>query len=274
MKKGILIALVVVGVLSLAAVGVEKADTPDGQARFPRVRNAIGQLGPLGEFLGLTPDEMQAAREEGKTVADLAEEQGIDLDDLISELITTQPPSIEQRIAKAVENGALTQQEADEKLAQLREGLAERFSTLPDRSQKPGGQARPQGRMALGALGDILDIEPRELLAALQDGQTAAELIEAQGLDVDEVIAELSEPVIERLNQAVQDEKLTQEEADDKLATFQEKLEARLTTPMDEWPEPETPMPQGKGGRQDMGGRKGMGGQRGQAPAPELDSES
>ena len=280
MKKGIVIALIVVGVLSLAAVGVVSADTPDGQPRFPRIRHAIQDAGPLADFLRVTPEEMQAARDEGKTVADLAEEQGIDLDDLISDIITTQPPSIEQRIARAVENGNLTQEEADDKLAQLQQGLAERFSTLPERPEKPAGEARPQGRMALGALGEILDIEPQEILAALKDGQTAAELIQAQDLDVDDVIAKLSEPIIERLNQAVKDEKLTQEEADEQLATFQEALETRLTTPMDEWPEPETPMPQRKGGRpgmddrQDKGGRQGMGGQRGQAPAAELDSES
>ena len=251
MKKRFLIVLAAVAVLALAAVSVVSADEPVApEGRFPRIRHALGQLGSIGEFLGLTPEEMQTAREEGKTVADLAEEQGIALDDLISDVITTPPPSIQERFDRAVENGSMTQEEANEKLAALREGMTNRFSgEMPERPsgetpERRDGEKRSRSYLAFDTLGDIIGLEPQEILEAMKDGTTAAELIEEQGLSVDDVIAEMSESLVERLDQAVENDKLTQAEADAKLATFQETLAERMTTPMDEWPEPVAPRPE------------------------------
>ena len=70
----------------------------------------------------------------------------------------------------------------------------------------------------LDALAEVLGMDVDELKDALRAGQTPQELAEAQGLDWEEVQAQLQEQALEaareRLAQAVEEGKLTQEQAD------------------------------------------------------------
>ena len=74
----------------------------------------------------MTPDELRTALEpEGTTLADVAESQDVELDTLIDALVRAH----EERIAQAVEDGRLTQDEADERLADLEEQVTERVNS-------------------------------------------------------------------------------------------------------------------------------------------------
>jgi polyhydroxyalkanoate synthesis regulator phasin len=97
-------------------------------------------LETAAEALGLTEEELRdALATEGTTLADVAEEQGVDLDTLVGALVQ----ATEERIAEAVEDGRLTQEEADERLADLEEEITERVqSDMPAR----GGEGRGPGR--------------------------------------------------------------------------------------------------------------------------------
>ena len=76
--------------------------------------------------LGMTADELRTALEpEGTTLAQVAEDQGVAVDDLVAALVQAQ----EERIAAAVEDGRLTQEEADERLADLAERVTERVNS-------------------------------------------------------------------------------------------------------------------------------------------------
>ena len=83
-----------------------------------------------------------------------------------------------------------------------------------------GHQGRPAmlREKGLDALAEVLGMDVDELKDALRAGQTPQELAEAQGLDWEEVQAQLQEQVLEaareRLAQAVEEGKLTQEQAD------------------------------------------------------------
>ena len=63
-------------------------------------------------------------------------------------------------------------------------------------------------------LSDALGMAPEDLYAALADGQTIAELAEAQGVGLDDVVEALVAPRIEQLEHAVADSFMTQEQAD------------------------------------------------------------
>ena len=69
----------------------------------------------LAETLGLTSDELYAEVNSGKTIAQIAEERGVSRADLIAALETAHQESL----AQAVTDGALTQEQADNILAQM-----------------------------------------------------------------------------------------------------------------------------------------------------------
>ena len=73
--------------------------------------------------LGITAEEVRAAAEAGKTLAQLAEEQGVSEERVVSTLVTAG----EEHLAEAVADGRLTQAEADEKKADLEARTTERL---------------------------------------------------------------------------------------------------------------------------------------------------
>ncbi len=77
-------------------------------------------------------------------------------------------------------------------------------------------------------LAEALDMTVDELVAALSDGQTVAELAEAQGLDLADVAAAVVAPHVERVQQAVADGYLTQEQADWMIEEMTEHMAYRL----------------------------------------------
>ena len=86
--------------------------------------------------LGLTAEELRIALEpDGTTLAQVAEDEGVAVDDLVAALVQAQ----EERIAAAVEDGRLTQDEADERLADVEERVTERVnSEAPERGEGRG----------------------------------------------------------------------------------------------------------------------------------------
>jgi hypothetical protein len=67
----------------------------------------------VAESLGVDEDELRSALEDGRTIAEVAEEQGVDVQDLVDDIVA----DLRQRLDKAVAEGSLTQEDADEILA-------------------------------------------------------------------------------------------------------------------------------------------------------------
>ena len=83
-------------------------------------------LETAAEALGLTEAELRTALEpDGTSLADVAQDQGVDVDTLVDALVQAQ----QDRIAQAVEDGRLTQAEADERLADLEARVTERVTS-------------------------------------------------------------------------------------------------------------------------------------------------
>lgn len=76
-----------------------------------------------------------ALEADGTTLADVAEAQGVAVGTLVDALVT----AAQERTAKAVEGGTLTQEQADERLADLEERITERInSDAPGPRHGPG----------------------------------------------------------------------------------------------------------------------------------------
>jgi hypothetical protein len=74
-----------------------------------------GEVGleAIAEALGMTTDELSLQLWGGKTLADLAEEAGVDLQDLQDAVIAAQEAATREAIEQAVEDGTLTREHAD-----------------------------------------------------------------------------------------------------------------------------------------------------------------
>ncbi|MGY1694080.1 hypothetical protein ACI780_04130 [Geodermatophilus sp. SYSU D00814] len=102
-------------------------------------------LATAAEALGTSEDDLRTALEaDGATLAQVAEDRGVALDTLVQALVVAE----QERIAQAVTDGRLTQEEADERLADLEQRVSDRVeSTVPDRGPGRDGTApeRPAG---------------------------------------------------------------------------------------------------------------------------------
>jgi hypothetical protein len=120
---------------------------------------------------------------------------------------------IREALSGLVDDGSITEEQADEVAATLSEaGLG-------------GRHGHGVGRFALDAAADALDMTEDELREALDaEGTSLADVAEAQDVDVDRLVQALVDAQEERIAQAVEDGRLTQDEADERLADLEERV--------------------------------------------------
>jgi hypothetical protein len=90
-------------------------------------RGGIWADGEVAEFLGLTQEELRDALQGGATLESLLPEGAT-----VDQLVTIVVDDLEEHLADGVEDGRLTQAEADEKLAEATERITERITGADD----------------------------------------------------------------------------------------------------------------------------------------------
>jgi hypothetical protein len=101
------------------------------------------------ETLGLTPEQLFAELHAGKSPADIAEAQGVDLQTVYDAMNATRVEAMKAAIQQAVEDGRLSQEQADWLLQQgLQQGFLPRgrgfgrgFAPFPIPSVTPGSSS-------------------------------------------------------------------------------------------------------------------------------------
>lgn len=171
MKKVLTVglALVLVAVASLSVVGgvsaqgPQEAPAPQGETvwnrALGRVRAGMGvMVETISDLLGLTPEEIHTERVEGKTLAEIANEQGITDEALIEAIVAGRVDAIEEALAE----GTITQEQADWLIAK-----AEAMAPFQITNPFAPGQMRNaiRGRVeqrGMGRLGECpaLSVEP------------------------------------------------------------------------------------------------------------------
>ncbi|MFZ6028572.1 MAG: hypothetical protein ACOYYS_12720 [Chloroflexota bacterium] len=224
MKKSLAIstlvlALVAMTVMALSLVSHASAQTPTptaeaqvtalpgGGGRGDRYDGPRGG-GPLraytlaaeAEAFGLTSDELQAWYGEGKSLEDLAIEQGLSVADYEAKKEAARQAVLEQAVA----DGAITQEQAD--------ALAER--RLAGRPTHAGGADSPLRDYMQAALADAFGLTVDELDALEADGKTLKDVAIEQDLSVADYKAKKEAARQAALEQAVADGAITQEQAD------------------------------------------------------------
>jgi hypothetical protein len=83
-------------------------------------------------------------------------------------------------------------------------------------------------RALLGAIAAATGLEQQEIVTQAREGQTLLEIAEANGADVDEIVAQVVASETERVNQAIADGSLVQADADQFLADLEARVRALL----------------------------------------------
>jgi hypothetical protein len=143
---GLLVALLAVGVIGATNAYAQSADTVWQHGRGPGGGGrGLGQveLEAAAKVLGLTADEVSTALQSGSTLQDLADQAGVELADVQAAIQAAHATEMRERIAQAVADGTLTQENAD----WLLEGLDKGFIGAPGTGfgMGHGGHGKPGG---------------------------------------------------------------------------------------------------------------------------------
>ena len=90
---------------------------PPAFFRGPRL--GAHRLGPITKYLDITPQELRSELRSGKSLAEIATAHGKTVDGLVDAIVGP----AKARLDRAVENGRLTRQRADELLARLTDAV-------------------------------------------------------------------------------------------------------------------------------------------------------
>jgi hypothetical protein len=187
------------------------------------------QTPAIAEALGMTEADLRTELQAGKSVADVASAKGVALDAVVNAVIAAQTTSL----SHAVTDGRITQAQADALLANLRVTLPGQLQTKQVAGLEGsgfggrGGRGGPggmRGGASLTTVATALGITEAELQTELQAGKTIAAVAMAKGVDVSVVSNALLEAEKTKLAQAVTDGKLTQAQADERLANAQTRI--------------------------------------------------
>ena len=151
----------------------------------------------VAEALGMTVAELDAAHDAGLTLAEIAEQQGVSLDEVEAAIYAAKVAAIDEAVAA----GEITADQADAIIARL--DLAQIARDIFDRDEMQA------------IVADVLGVTVEELEAARANG-TARELF--QNADHDAIRAALEAYRAEKVQEALDAGLITQEQADQLLA--------------------------------------------------------
>jgi len=182
-------------------------EDPAPESRPPRPGKGE-HMATAAEVLGLTAEELRTELAAGKSIADVADEKGVDKQKVVDALVAAATARI------------------DEMKAQLPERMAE----LVERDGLQMGPHHHRGprRGIINSIDDAataLGISVQELRDALADGKSIATIASERGRSLDDVKAAMIADASERIDRAVADGRLTAEEGAEKKASLSERID-------------------------------------------------
>jgi len=164
----------------------------------------------LLSLLKLDAEKLKEELKADKSLAAVANAQGVSTDDLVALLVEQQ----EAKLAEAVKAGKLTQEQADK----LNENASDRVKAMVENTHQGRGPGKGIG-FGFGfnnneELLDLLNLDADKLQEALKAGKSLATVATEQGVDADDVVALLVKQTEAQVKEAVSAGKLTQEQAD------------------------------------------------------------
>jgi uncharacterized protein YidB (DUF937 family) len=183
--------------------------TLSGAAELAATAEAHGGGGPASleaaaEAIGISVDDLRTAVRDGQTIAEVAAANGVDAQVVIDALVADATARIDERLA----DGDITQEQADEHKADLAERMTALVNGELGAGDGPGFGRFGPGRghwLGHGAenVADIIGISEDDLRAALEDGQSLAQIAEANGVARQDLVDALVADATERIESMV-----------------------------------------------------------------------
>jgi len=178
--------VVAIGLGSIATVAAQ-GPTLFGDRSGIGVPKPEGALESIANLLGLSVEDLRLQLWGGRTLADLAENAGVDPDEVRETVAASRDKARRAAIEQAVANGAISQEHADWLLEGLENGYdAERGAmrrSLLGAELLRRGDDHPQQE----AIAEALGMTPEELASQLRDGKVLADLAEEAGVPLQEL---------------------------------------------------------------------------------------
>jgi uncharacterized protein YidB (DUF937 family) len=186
----------------------DETDETTSTADMPRFEHRGDGLAAAAEALGISEDDLRAALADGQSIAQVAEEQGVDVQTVVDALVA----------------------DATARLDELEASLPERMADLVNRTDWGEHRAgHPFARMlGLETAADAIGISTDDLRTALQDGSTIAEVAAANDVEVQTVIDALVAEATTHIDEAVADGRLDADRAETMKANLEERITARV----------------------------------------------
>lgn len=171
---------------------------------FGRDRSASASIEAAATALGVSADDLRTELKDGKTIADVATEKGVDLQRVIDAMVAAETKAIDDRTADIKDN--------------LPERVKDQVNSKFDGTGDHGAMWGRGAKFELDAAADALDLTKEEVFSSLRDGKTLADLAADKGVDVKTLIDAMVKPVNEKIDEAVANDRLTADEAATKKA--------------------------------------------------------
>jgi hypothetical protein len=153
------------------------------------------------EVTATQPKDVLAALRDGKTLSQYATDHGKSAADVIA----AARKHVQDRLSKALGNGKLTQAQVDAQLKQFDDGAPKVMAdaNLGQQIGRAVAKRHPAAARLIKATADVTATTPKDVLAALQQGQSLAQYAQAHGKTADDILAKLREQGQQRLNKGL-----------------------------------------------------------------------
>ncbi|MCC7364797.1 MAG: hypothetical protein IT303_10535 [Dehalococcoidia bacterium] len=236
-RKTRLIALGVSGLLAVGVLGAGAAMAQEGSGPPPAgeaarhghhpIRNGVATI---IEVSGLDRAVFLEGFAAGKSINTILTENSLDPAAVQADALA----AIDAKLDEAVASGQLTQAQADAAFARISEKLPELMDATPgDRPHPVLNLLRGMPQIAA----DTIGISLQELVQALRSGETVAEVATANGAEPQAVIDALVADSDAKIDQAVANGKLTEEQGENAKARAAEAIEKFVNEGRPERPE-------------------------------------
>lgn len=200
-----------------------------GPGMGPQLGYGLGQLsgygavvlGAIAEALGMAPADLSARLQAGATLSELAQEQDVSPDEVISSALD----AVSRLVDRQVSQGQLSQMQGELILAQIESQLRAQLDLPGVWGLLGQGFTGMYHSPMLIQASRSLDLSLTELVSRLQMGATVADLAAEQGVDLEQDIIEpLLEPERARLQVMLDMDFIAQPQADAELAVARNRL--------------------------------------------------
>lgn len=192
----------------------------NGQQGYGQSPLALFATDDLAELLDLTTEELAEALMDGSTLADIAEDQDVDVDDVI-DLITS---TITDALDEQLDNGTIDEDQYDTALDEIDEFVSALVDgTLNDEDEDEDEDTDGTDYLSDFTektfytnedLADLYGITTTQLKHKINSGYTYEELADQYDVDVDDVVSVITDVITDNLDDQLDDEDITDDEYD------------------------------------------------------------